>query len=292
MTFARQLYADLLATEVFNYLSQNKVDYYFINITGPGPIKDVVNRKWTKPPYLGNFYSILSKYEDHLIFKDFSNGNIANIVGGHRVTTNAPKTYHNRIYFYGPCTATGANAIDDKTIESFLQRILNENNLAYRVVNCGTPGNGYALNNDLNELYTLMDTKFNEGDIVVFLGQTLWNSFVKLPKEKYMAFSEIFNTPPFDKVKCFEIDSNNIPHPDHIDEKGYEVVAKVIFERIKPNLKSNKIVEPFFSRIKREVKLDTNLEDYLSILSKERVNADKIGAIVMNCKPLNFYCIL
>ena len=268
----------MLTAEVFNYLSRNGVSYYFVNIHAT--IKEIEHRTQNFD-VIGNenVLTILSKYNDYLILKDIKIEDTVNIIGGRRVTKNNPDIYNNSIYCYGPCTAFGAFASDDKTIESFLQLILNEKRYPYRVVNCGSVGNVNILNNDLNSLYSLMDTKFIKGDIVIHFGHNLWNNFVHLAKEKQILFSNIFNTPPFDKVRCFNQNS------EHINETGNHIVAEVIFNQIKSELKSNELVAPFFERIHRKVNIDDELNDYLSLLSKERTTADKIGAIVMNCNP-------
>ena len=279
----RQLYADLLAIEVFNYLSQNQVEYYFVRTIGQ--IKNIQDRGLDIEG-VASVPSILSKHRDYLILKDISKSDKMNIIGGQRFTTNVPKHYNNSIYFYGPCTALGAFTVDDKTIESYLQRALNSENYPYRIVNFASVGSGEAINNDLNSLYMLMDTKFKEGDKIIHFGQTIWNNIVKLPEEKYLGFSEIFSTPPFDTVSCFELShSDHMVHSDHINEDGNRVLAEVIFNRIKSKLTCSKSVTPFFERIKRYVKIDSELEEYLIELSKEKVKVDNIGAIVMNCNP-------
>ena len=268
----------MLAAEAFDYLTRNGVSCYFVNIKAP--IKDIEHRTQNFES-VGNMnvLTILSKYRDYLIIKDLNKGDLINIIGGHRITIDNPIIYNNSIYCYGPCTALGLFAPDDKTIETFLQRILNDKHYPYRVVNCGSVGNGISLNNDLNSLYALMDNKFKKGDIAIHFGHTLWNSYIRLPKDKYIDFAEIFNNPPLDKVKCFNQAS------DHINEIGNLIVAEVIFNRLKNELKNNETVDPFFNKITRRAEIDDELNLYLSILSKERINVDKIGAIVMNCNP-------
>ena len=54
---------------------------------------------------------------------------------GKRITLNQPDDYLNTIYFVGNCVIYGINAPFDKTISSYLQKLLNENNLPYRVEN-------------------------------------------------------------------------------------------------------------------------------------------------------------
>ncbi|MBR1728793.1 MAG: adenylyltransferase/cytidyltransferase family protein [Selenomonadaceae bacterium] len=276
--YARQTYADLLSLEVFNYLTNHGVNLFYIN--NLGKIDNIQERKSTLKNIDEGSASIFSKYEDYLIFKDIRRENIFNIIGGQRVTIDVPEYYENSIYCYGPCTALGAFSTDDKTIESYLQNILNETGYKYRVVNCGGVGSGEILNNDLNSLYLIMDTEFKSGDIVIHFGGTMWNYLIHLPKDRRIDFEDIFNNPPFDKLHCFKDISAG-----HIDESGNEAVAKVIFDRIKPLLIRKESVTPFFDRLERHSKIDSELEKYLKELSKERVEFENIGAIVMNCNP-------
>ena len=149
----------------------------------------------------------------------------------------------------------------------------------YRVVNCGGVGSGNALNTDLNNFYALMDSEFKEGDFVIYFGRNLWSNLINFPEQMQIKFTDIFNNPPFDEIKCF------IDMTEHIDETGNKIVADKIFERIESALKSQEKVAPFLDKIERKEYFDEELEKYLKILSKERVNKDKIGAIVMNCNP-------
>ena len=64
-----------------------------------------------------------------------SNDSLIQIKNGKRVTAYQPKHFQNKIYFFGPCYYMGSYAPFDKTIESYLQKMLNENNLPYRVEN-------------------------------------------------------------------------------------------------------------------------------------------------------------
>ena len=227
---------------------------------------------------MGTMLTIMSKHNDYLILKDMIKKDAVNIIGNHRITTDVPKQYDNEIYCYGPCTAFGAFATDEKTIESFLQRIINSNNYPYSVHNYGSIGSGEIINNDLNTLYTLMDTKFNEGDVAIFFGYSIFNNMIKLNPEKIISTVEIFSNSPFDKVGCFE-------SSDHIDDVGNHIIAEMIFNRMKKFLRRKSPVNPFFTKITRQNKIDSNLQKYLLKLSNERVDLDRVGAIVMNCNP-------
>ena len=128
-----------------------------------------------------------------------------------------------------------------------------------------------------------MDTKFEEGDVAIHFGQTLWKSIIKLPEKRHLGFTTIFNTLPnhLKKIPCFQ----SVEATGHLNESGNQFVAQAIFSKIKTSLKHYKIVKPFFERIERQVKISEGLNEYLLQLSKERVNYKNIGAIVMNCNP-------
>ena len=60
---------------------------------------------------------------------------LVGIKNNQRMTADQPENYVNKIYFVGTCHQYGINAPFDKTIPSYLQKMLNENNLPYRVEN-------------------------------------------------------------------------------------------------------------------------------------------------------------
>lgn len=91
----------------------------------------------------------------------------ANFHSGRRCVAEANSILGNAIYFYGVCTAVGYSTYSpDKTIESYLQVVLNKEGVDYHAVNCATEGlMGDAAR--LNWLYRLMDTPLQFGDIVI-----------------------------------------------------------------------------------------------------------------------------
>ena len=99
-----------------------------------------------------------------------------NVVNGERVTTDQPEEYVSTVWFFGQCLIVGQYVEDRNTIESFLQRMFNEEGRPVRVVNCGFWG-------DMSEmLLRIAATPLREGDTVVFLNEqepfphceTLW----------------------------------------------------------------------------------------------------------------------
>ena len=84
-----------------------------------------------------------------------------NVVDGERVTPGQPSDAQHTIYFFGPCIAIGSYVEDRHTIESFLQKRLNETGYHYKVVNCGCYETRYQ------EMVHITSTPMKPGDIIV-----------------------------------------------------------------------------------------------------------------------------
>ena len=84
------------------------------------------------------------------------------IYNGERLTVDQPEAYTKTIHFFGPCLIVGAFVEDQYTIESYLQRELNQNNLPVRVVNYGCWSSRQAIRNRIAQ------TTFHSGDILVY----------------------------------------------------------------------------------------------------------------------------
>ena len=279
---ARQIYADMLAEEVRSYLEHNGVSYYFVHMGLCEKIKNFAKRVYRLRSMLSEVKMIFSDiYEDYAIPADVCSDKV-NVVGGRRKTIGTPEAYANTVYVFGPCTAYGAFAGDDETIESFLQKRINEARLPYRVVNCGGNGGWIPTNSDLNYLYALMDIHYSPGDIIIHFGHTLWLNHIRLAPRKFIEYGKIFNTPPNDTAKCFSADFCVY----HIDHEGNKIIADAIFDRLDSEFRKKcGTIRPFFEFLPRTVPNDNELAQYLSRLKSERVKADTVGAIVMNCNP-------
>ena len=84
------------------------------------------------------------------------------IKNGKRMTAYQPAHYQNTIYFYCGCHYYGIHAPFDKTIESYLQNMLNKAGLLYRVEN----ESQYFFFRTQDTLYNLNNLKPAPGDIV------------------------------------------------------------------------------------------------------------------------------
>ena len=86
-----------------------------------------------------------------------------NVRYGERVTVGQPERYERTIWFFGPCLVIGNYVADEYTIESRLQKLLNERGLPVRVVNSGCWGG------NVSNVGRISTTAFRKGDIIVAL---------------------------------------------------------------------------------------------------------------------------
>ena len=109
---------------------------------------------------VGRYTIELEKSDIYTRLKDCE-GPYFNVVNGERVTKDQPEDAPHTIYFFGPCVMIGAYVEDQHTIESFLQKRLNEAGYNYKVVNCGCYETRYQ------EMIHITSTPMKPGDIVV-----------------------------------------------------------------------------------------------------------------------------
>ena len=139
------------------------------------------------------------------------------IKNNQRMTADQPENFVNKIYFVGTCHHYGTNAPFDKTIASYLQRILNEKNLPYRVEN---PSQRYfGRYQDL--FYNLIKLTPKPGDIIFI----------------YVANLRPINLPFFDVSNAFDgYDYREIwINHNHSNEIGYKILAEKFFQFLTQN---------------------------------------------------------
>jgi len=151
-------------------------------------------------------------------------GRLVNVINGYRVTSNQPKQFDNTIYFYGNSMVYSPFTSDDKTVASFLQRLLNSNcKTSYKVVNCG----GWTKQTPTNMINNIMkERKYKKGDKIVFMLSFL---------------------PNLDEVNYTLIDLKKLyarPHEygeiwidvhDNVNETGQKLIAEGLFNGLKEN---------------------------------------------------------
>lgn len=289
---ARQLYADLLVEEVRRYLQGQGVWYRCFDLSGSIFNLDYrVSADSFIPPSLPPTKLTGCRNEYYTHADGFVEDKTCFISGRRRTRESRQKNIRNSIYLFGPCTAVGASVQDDgETIESFLQELLDDADIPYRVVNCGAVAAGLRLLSDINGIYYMMDTTFSSGDIVVHFGMDLWHNNTSFLLENYSSVSSMMNRPS-NRMMRFLL--YNGPSAHHIDKHGYRLVARYLFEELSKDIPTvqerggrNAFPVPSFSA---SVSVDAdnvkNRDPYLSELVKERVDVPCAGAIVMNCNP-------
>ncbi len=160
-------------------------------------------------------YFVVQKDTQYMHLKDMQSRYI-NVRFGERVTVDQPAEYERTIYFFGPCLVIGNYVADEYTIESRLQKMLNERGIPVRVVNCGCWGGNVA------NVSRISSTAFKKGDIMVALMEDLDQS-----------------AGPFKTVDLWEVaEENEIPtewmldNLYHVNHHVTEIYAEAIFRKL------------------------------------------------------------
>ena len=205
---------------------------------------------------------------------------LANVLNGRRVTADQPETFRNRIYLFGACHQVGILAPFDKTIESYLQKMLNEHNLPYRVEN---EGQRYA-HRYQDMFYNLNSIDAVPGDIIF-----IWFSNFHPKRLPFFDMSDAFD-PPHDFREIFY-------DKRHVNEKGYKILAEKYFKFLTENnfFRDKEfnypLPPPFYHRYGIPPQFESGgmksfvneeLEAYKKTLRAKKI---QIGALVMNCNP-------
>lgn len=89
-------------------------------------------------------------------------GSFVNCVAGKRVTVGQPDVFSNTIHMFGASQIFGTGVEDRHTLSSQLQKLLNRNNLLFKVVNYGIPRTDFA-----KFYFQVKNTRLVPGDIVM-----------------------------------------------------------------------------------------------------------------------------
>ena len=142
------------------------------------------------------------------------------IKDGKRMTAFQPETYRNKIYFFGQCIYYGVYAPYNKTIESYLQKMLNEHNLPYRVENYSQ----FIVGRVQDILYNLYALNPAPGDIIFIVLENLNSNNNAIP---FVDISDVFD-PPHDYREFYCV-------KDHVNEIGYKIMAERFFKFLTEN---------------------------------------------------------
>ena len=142
------------------------------------------------------------------------------IKNGKRMTAYQPDRYVNKIYFFGQCMYFGVYAPFDKTIESYLQKMLNEANLPYRVEN----ESQFIFGRTQDLFYNLNKLTPAPGDIIFVVVENRRANNNNIP---FFDVNGAFD-PPHDYREVFCV-------IDHINELGYKLLAEKFFSYLTAN---------------------------------------------------------
>jgi cytidyltransferase-like protein len=187
-----------------------------------------------------------------------------NVINGERMTVGQPLEYERTIYFYGQCLTTGWYVEDSKTIESYLQAIVNEKGYRAICVNYG------SFQDELSLLLKICSTEYKKGDIVVIF-------------DNNKSFDGILNINLADSLERESVPAKwVVDAPKHCNHKVNEIYAKEIFDFIE-----NKLDEKpeGTTADKVEIPKDNLVRAYIDMYFHDYKPVGSVGSIVMNCNP-------
>lgn len=290
---AHQLYCTLLSETVRRWLDKHGVELHYMSTEDKLP--GIENMLSNQKKLIGGTVGYLRECEEPYFIVDGNDLDkvvgtanvLPNFHAGRRCVTEANSLQGNSIFFYGPCTAVGYASYDpDENIESFLQKLINEENLNYHVVNCGTEGVvGEATT--INWLYRMMDTPVRRGDkMIVFLTPSLfWGKDLGVFPVKIHKLVEAFTDNSHFGKKYF-VDAAI----GHMNVAGYEVAANYIFKELQndireENLSFDSSSHTFFRENSSSINGNSKIARCLEHLP-DLINIEDKGAIILQTDSL------
>lgn len=202
---------------------------------------------------------------------------------GKRMTAYQPENFQNKIYFFGTCYQYGNLAPFDKTLESYLQKMLNEANLPWRVENEGQ----LLWNRYQDVFYNLNALNPSPGDVIFVFIANLRSIKDVIP---FCDVNDVFD-PPNDYREVF------CESGGHVNELGYKLLAEKYFKFLTENKFFRDVefnypipppayhrygIPPWVEQGSINTPVNEELETYKQQLKAQRA---QIGALVMNCNP-------
>ncbi|MDR0354731.1 MAG: hypothetical protein LBJ64_03220 [Deltaproteobacteria bacterium] len=202
------------------------------------------------------------------------------VINGRRLTTDKVREYQQKLFVLGNSLAFGFGNEDRHTIQSFLQRAVNNSEKSYDVVNCGVPWS-VSLHNVLEEAVggdkIILIMGGHQADIVIDLMQK-----ENIDNVHVHCLSHLFDR-PHDLGAVFS-------DQYHVNHVGNKAIAEEILKAISEKDEVGLVKEHISDLLSRSQKDDSELmalglQDYLDELAKHKRSGDIIGAICMNCDP-------
>ena len=277
----KHLYINAYCAQIKKFFDANNIEYHFIGIPDANRIVNHAKRVANESKQLVN--NIIRDNGTYTV----ADGTIDDCVyfHGRRRTTDIPLIWHKTIYFYGPCISIGVFAHDNETIESYLQRKLNEAGLPYRVVNVPAPLLLNPYDSAINTLHKIGMEKYRKGDIVVHFGRQFleWEGIAKENVKKH-DLTLLFNNSENVTKKCF------IGHMGaHMNSTGYQIVANYIFDIINDSRATNVQKSAYCQFHPEQTQfMQEGLNAYVRFLQENKFTHkpnDIIGSVAVNANP-------
>jgi cytidyltransferase-like protein len=200
---------------------------------------------------------------------------------GERLTIGQPEEYRKCIYFFGACLVVGPYTEDAHTIESYLQKLINDNGYKIKVVNYG------SWSDELSLLRRICQTNFKRGDIAVVF-------------DKDRSFAGI---PSLNLADCLE--RENISYkwmsdkPEHCNYKVNRLYAQEIYRFIEDAMKEDTTeeepqdaepqdAEPQDAEPLTDILINTYADAYIEKYFSGFKAEGTVGTILMNCNPFTW----
>ena len=277
----QKLYANLFAEELRRYLAKNGIRYFYLELSEEFQEKNFLRTRYSERTAISPL-TFGSLEKDYFVHSDKFSSKWTT-VGGLRLTYDTPKNFERTISLFGACSVIGTFVDDAHTISTLLQKNLNEISLSSKVVNCGN--NGGFLGATINELYRIADTPFQSGDLIIHVNGDAWQYGFKENLSDRFLVDDIFNRNGNKMSKPFRDTKSG----HHLNEDGNRLIADFLIEQIQTLPKNTNPIDvaPFFLVKAGTERLSKNFElkNFLSVLKNEKVTAQTVGAIVMNCNP-------
>ena len=245
----------------------------------------VMRNEYDKENYTAQLVNNLFSYKDadeNVRLKD-CDSKYFHIINGRRLTTDHTKRYEHTLFVLGNSIALGAGNEDKYTIPSIMQRIFNNLDLGYEIVNMGGVGEFLAFVCD--DFFR----RVKKGDKIIILdgdisGVLHKRIFARYANLKCRDLTHLFDRPHNMGDVFFDL--------GHINRFGSQRAAEEITRIILENPDCGSIIQDgadWYARKKNDSVntdgMEEEIQAYLESIMRAKVDSEDIGAIVMNCNP-------